>query len=59
MLPDFFSVNSGITFKPVGVGETEEFAMGKKWPNATKDETLPNRRYTVVLPTFSKTYKTK
>jgi len=59
LLPDFFSVNSGITFKPVGVGETEEFAMGKKWPNATKDETLPNRRYTVVLPTFSKTYKTK
>lgn len=59
LLPDFFSPNSGITFTPVGVGETEEFAKGKKWPNATKDETLPNRRYTVVLPTFSKTYKTK
>ena len=59
LLPDFFDEKAGITFKPVGVGETEEFAMGKKWPNATKDETLPNRRYTVVLPTFSKTYKTK
>lgn len=58
LLPDFFSETAGITFTPVGKGETIQFA-NKKWPTAKdKNETLPNRRYTIVLPTFSKTYKT-
>ena len=58
LLPDFFTENSGITFTPVGVGETDQFAKGKKWPGTTDtNQTLPNRRYTIVFPTFSKTYK--
>ena len=36
-----------------GMGETEEFAKGKKWPDSSKDETLPNRRFVVVLPEYT------
>ena len=36
-----------------GMGETDEFDPGKKWPNSkSTDETLPNRRFMVNLPTF-------
>ncbi len=36
-----------------GMGETDEFDPGKKWPNSkSTDETLKNRRFMVKLPTF-------
>jgi len=36
-----------------GMGETDKFAPGKKWPNSkSTNETLKNRRFMVNLPTF-------
>jgi hypothetical protein len=45
-LPDFPD------FIGKGMGETDKFAPGKKWPKASKQETLPNRRFDVVLPNY-------
>ncbi len=37
-----------------GMGETDKFAPGKKWPDTKdKNETLPNRKFVVNLPKFS------
>jgi len=45
-------------FKGVGMGETDKFDKGKKWPTFTSDkDTLLNRRFEVILPNFSMTEK--
>lgn len=47
-------------FKGVGMGETDKFDKGKKWPAFTSDkDTLLNRRFEVILPNFSMTEKIK
>ena len=47
-------------FKGVGMGETDKFDKGKKWPTFTSDkDTLLNRRFEVKLPNFSMTEKLK
>jgi len=47
-------------FKGVGMGETDKFDKGKKWPTFTSDkDTLLNRRFEVILPNFSMTEKVK
>jgi hypothetical protein len=48
-LPDFPD------FIGKGMGETDKFAPGKKWPNASREETLRNRRFDVVLPNYGDT----
>lgn len=50
-LPDFPD------FIGKGLGETDKFAPGKKWPNANKEQTLPNRRFEVNLPEYSDVVK--
>ena len=45
-LPDFPD------FIGKGLGETDKFAPGKKWPKSSREETLPNRRFDVVLPYY-------
>ena len=52
-LPDFPD------FIGKGMGETDKFAPGKKWPNASREETLPNRRFEVNLPEYQDVVKTK
>jgi hypothetical protein len=52
-LPDFPD------FIGKGMGETDKFAPGKKWPNANKEETLPNRRFEVNLPEYQDIIKVK
>lgn len=44
-----------LNFIPKGIGETDQFAQGKKWPNV-KDEnqTAPNRRLIIKLPQIMK-----
>jgi outer membrane protein OmpA-like peptidoglycan-associated protein len=44
-----------LNFIPKGIGETEQFAKGKKWPDV-KDEnqTAPNRRLIIKLPQIMK-----
>jgi hypothetical protein len=45
-------------FKGVGIGETDKFDVGKKWPKVTnQDETILNRRFEVVLPDYSTTQR--
>lgn len=40
-----------LNFIPNGIGETDQFAPGKKWPEITnQDETAPNRRLIIKLP---------
>jgi outer membrane protein OmpA-like peptidoglycan-associated protein len=47
-------------FKGVGMGETDKFDVGKKWPKFTSDkDTLLNRRFEVILPNFNTTEKVK
>jgi hypothetical protein len=47
-------------FKGEGMGETDKFDKGKKWPTFTSDkDTLLNRRFEVKLPNFSMTEKLK
>lgn len=52
-LPDFPD------FVGKGMGETDKFAPGKKWPTAGKEETLPNRRFEVKLPKYQDVVKVK
>jgi outer membrane protein OmpA-like peptidoglycan-associated protein len=44
-----------LNFIPNGIGETDQFAKGKKWPEV-KDEnqTAPNRRLIIKLPKIMK-----
>jgi len=47
-------------FKGEGMGETDKFDKGKKWPNVTNEkDTLLNRRFEVILPNFSTKEKVK
>jgi len=47
-------------FKGVGMGETDKFDVGKKWPKFTSDkDTLLNRRFEVKRPNFSMAEKLK
>jgi outer membrane protein OmpA-like peptidoglycan-associated protein len=40
-----------LNFIPNGIGETDQFAPGKKWPEITNhNETAPNRRLIIKLP---------
>jgi len=44
-----------LNFIPNGIGETEQFAPGKKWPEITnQNETAPNRRLIIKLPKVMK-----
>ena len=44
-----------LNFIPKGIGETEQFAKGKKWPNVTdENQTAPNRRLIIKLPQIMK-----
>jgi hypothetical protein len=52
-LPDFPD------FIGKGMGETDKFAPGKKWPKSSRDETLPNRRFEVNLPEYQDMVKVK
>jgi hypothetical protein len=45
-------------FKGVGMGETDKFAPGKKWPEVTDNtQTAPNRRVYTFIPQFTYTVK--
>jgi outer membrane protein OmpA-like peptidoglycan-associated protein len=44
-----------LNFIPNGIGETDQFAPGKKWPKVTnQNETAPNRRLIIKLPQIMK-----
>jgi len=44
-----------LNFIPNGIGETDQFAPGKKWPEITnQNETAPNRRLIIKLPKVMK-----
>lgn len=44
-----------LNFIPKGIGETDQFAPGKKFPEVTnQNETAPNRRLIIKLPTIMK-----
>jgi|SanBayMetagenome_1026888.scaffolds.fasta_scaffold00487_6 hypothetical protein len=44
-----------LNFIPNGIGQTDQFAPGKKWPEVTnQDETAPNRRLIIKLPQITK-----
>ena len=48
----------GVTkFVGHGGGETDKFAPGKKWPDSKREDTLPNRRFTVELPKYTEKVK--
>ena len=52
ILNDSFSDDDMITFKHKGMGETDEFDEGKKWPKYGHDETGENRRVVLELEGF-------
>ena len=44
-----------LNFIPNGIGQTDQFAPGKKWPEVTnQNETAPNRRLIIKLPQITK-----
>lgn len=44
-----------LNFIPNGIGETDQFAPGKKWPEITnQNDTSPNRRLIIKLPKIMK-----
>ena len=44
-----------LNFIPKGIGQTDQFALGKKWPEITnQNETAPNRRLIIKLPKIMK-----
>jgi outer membrane protein OmpA-like peptidoglycan-associated protein len=44
-----------LNFIPKGIGETDQFAKGKKWPDVTdENQTAPNRRLIIKLPQITK-----
>jgi outer membrane protein OmpA-like peptidoglycan-associated protein len=44
-----------LNFIPNGIGQTDQFAQGKKWPKVTnQNETAPNRRLIIKLPQITK-----
>ena len=44
-----------LNFIPKGIGQTDQFAPGKKWPEVTnQNETAPNRRLIIKLPQITK-----
>ena len=44
-----------LNFIPKGIGETDQFAKGKKWPDVTdENQTAPNRRLIIKLPQIMK-----
>jgi outer membrane protein OmpA-like peptidoglycan-associated protein len=44
-----------LNFIPKGIGQTDQFAKGKKWPNVKdENETAPNRRLIIKLPQIMK-----
>jgi outer membrane protein OmpA-like peptidoglycan-associated protein len=44
-----------LNFIPKGIGQTDQFASGKKWPEITnQNETAPNRRLIIKLPKIMK-----
>jgi outer membrane protein OmpA-like peptidoglycan-associated protein len=44
-----------LNFIPNGIGQTDQFAPGKKWPEVTnQNETAPNRRLIIKLPQIIK-----
>ena len=44
-----------LNFIPNGIGQTDQFAPGKKWPEVTnQNETAPNRRLIIKLPQINK-----
>lgn len=44
-----------LNFIPNGIGETDQFSPGKKWPEITnQNETAPNRRLIIKLPKVMK-----
>ena len=44
-----------LNFIPNGIGETDQFAKGKKWPDVTdENQTAPNRRLIIKLPQIMK-----
>jgi outer membrane protein OmpA-like peptidoglycan-associated protein len=46
---------SKLNFIPNGIGETDQFAKGKKWPDVKdKNQTAPNRRLIIKLPQIMK-----
>ena len=45
-----------LKFVPKGIGQTDQYAVGKKWPEVkNQDETAPNRRLIIKLPSLMKT----
>jgi outer membrane protein OmpA-like peptidoglycan-associated protein len=44
-----------LNFIPKGIGQTDQFAKGKKWPDVKdKNQTAPNRRLIIKLPQIMK-----
>jgi outer membrane protein OmpA-like peptidoglycan-associated protein len=44
-----------LNFIPNGIGETDQFAPGKKWPAVNDiNQTAPNRRLIIKLPQIMK-----
>jgi len=42
-----------LNFIPIGIGQTDQYAKGKKWPNFNQNETAPNRRLIIKLQTIN------
>jgi hypothetical protein len=53
MLNDKFSNDEMINFKHKGMGETDRFDKGKKWPDYKSNETGANRRIVLDLGNFT------
>lgn len=53
ILNDSFSDDNMINFKYKGMGETDEFDKGKKWPDYKYEETGANRRIVLELDDFT------
>jgi len=43
-----------LNFIPNGIGETDQFAPGKKFPQSNQNDTAPNRRLIIKLPQIMK-----
>ena len=41
-----------LNYTPIGIGETDKYAPGKKWPEFKQEATAPNRRLIIKIQTI-------
>ena len=41
-----------LNYTPIGIGETDQYARGKKWPEYKQEDTAPNRRLIIKIQTI-------